>query len=63
MEREELKVTLMAVQDSAAVQILLEACLFNEDDKVCAIEFCKLSQCVVVNCCKVFLTFLYSYTE
>lgn len=32
-EREELKVALVAVQESAAVQILLEACLPNEGDK------------------------------
>jgi len=34
LDREELKVSLIAVQDSAAIQILLEACLPNEFDEV-----------------------------
>ena len=34
-EREELRVALVATQESVAMQILLEACLLTEEDKVC----------------------------
>lgn len=33
-EREELRVALVATQESVAVQILLEACLETEEDRV-----------------------------
>lgn len=36
--REEYKNVLTAAQDSGAVQLLLEACLEIEDDKVCLIH-------------------------
>lgn len=36
LEKEEMKSALVALQDSAAVQILLEANLPNTEDKVCA---------------------------
>lgn len=38
-EREELKIALVAVQESAAVQILLEACLPNGEEKMVFICF------------------------
>jgi integrator complex subunit 2 len=34
-EREELRVALVATQESVAVQILLEACLETDEDRVC----------------------------
>lgn len=34
-EREELRVALVATQESVAVQILLEACLETDKDRVC----------------------------
>lgn len=37
--REEYKNVLTAAQDSAAVQLLLEACLETEDDLVCLIFY------------------------
>lgn len=37
--KEEYKNVLTAAQDSAAVQLLLEACLETEDDQVCLIYF------------------------
>ncbi|XP_048582667.1 integrator complex subunit 2 isoform X2 [Nematostella vectensis] len=44
-EREELRVALVAAQESAAVQLLLEICLPNEQDK--QEESCSMHSCVL----------------
>lgn len=48
-EREELKTALIATQESAVVQIVLEICLEIEDDQVCLIlETSDKKNCLIV---------------
>ena len=49
-EREELKSALIAGQESAAVQILLEACLETEDDRTIAGQMWSLREVRSVIC-------------
>lgn len=50
VEREELKTALIAGQESAAVQILLEACLETEEDRTTAGQIWSLREIRSVVC-------------
>jgi integrator complex subunit 2 len=50
VEREELKTALIAGQESAAVQILLEACLETEEDRTIAGQMWSLREIRSVVC-------------